>query len=175
MRVRWLRGVVLVLVTVTLMVFSPWDGPSAVPRMQTRAVSDAAVVPLAAQLAVSRGLGREDRAYWVRRARGGLRANNPGQRLTGRFRRDGVLVSTGSTSVRISLSGLGRGERLSPVTGARPTANRDRVSYRRKSLVEWYANGPLGLERGSRCRGHQPARAVCRWRWRCRDRSMPAP
>ena len=46
------------------------------------------------------------------------------------------------------LRSVGYGRSLQPVAKAAPTKRATTVAYRRDSLTEWYANGPLGLEQG---------------------------
>ena len=54
--------------------------------------------------------------------------------------------------------GYGYGDALHPVRAVAPTAQANRVEYRREGLTEWYENGPLGLEQGFTLI-HRPARA----------------
>ena len=58
------------------------------------------------------------------------------------------MVSSGSARLALRLAGYGSGRRLQAVSMARPVARGNRVAYDRGGLVEWYANGPLGLEQG---------------------------
>ncbi len=101
-----------------------------------------------ARLAISRGLGAEDRGYWATRAGGALSADNARQRLAIDFAAAGTTVATTLGRARLSLeSARGDGRSLA-LAGARPAALTNRVSYDRGPITEWYANGPAGLEQG---------------------------
>jgi hypothetical protein len=112
------------------------------------APSSTARVPVAAELAVSRGLGTVDRPYWVRQTAGGLVASSAAQRLSERFARGSVAVRRGKDRLGLSVRSLSRAGLSAPLVAVRPSASRNRVSYSRAGLLEWYANGPLGLEQG---------------------------
>ena len=57
-------------------------------------------------------------------------------------------MRSGEDTLSLRLRAAGYGRSLQPVAAAAPAAHANRVSYRRGSLTEWYANGPLGLEQG---------------------------
>ena len=57
-------------------------------------------------------------------------------------------MRSGEDTLSVRLRATGYGGSLQPVVAAVPAAHANRVSYRRGSLTEWYANGPLGLEQG---------------------------
>jgi hypothetical protein len=118
----------------------------AVPGAQSHAASRAGLLslPVAAQGLVSTALGRGDAVYRI----DGLVAHNPVQRLSARFGRSGVAITTGSARFAISLKAFGRGSTLGALAPVSPVASADRVSYAHGSLREWWANGPLGLEQG---------------------------
>jgi len=105
-------------------------------------------LPTAAALAVARGLGADDRAFWVRPGARGLVARDRPAGIGARFTRSGVAVRTSHGTVGISLVADGAGGALRAVAKAAPVAHVNRVFYRRAGLSEWYANGPLGLEQG---------------------------
>lgn len=105
-------------------------------------------LPLEAQPAVSRVLGSETPGYEVVNAGAAAEARNPSQHLASYFTSAGVQVSQGAASWQMSFRGYGRGAGLTAAADARPQATSNRVEYRRGSLTEWYANGPLGLEQG---------------------------
>jgi FG-GAP repeat len=129
-------------------------GPGGVRVVRApRAARGLLSLPVAAQGAVSAGLGRADARYRVRRAGGSgsaadLRAVNPGQGFSERFSSAGVTLSSGRARFSLGLAGVGRGARVSalPAVGARVVGNR--VSYERGGVREWFVNGPLGLEQG---------------------------
>ena len=55
-----------------------------------------------------------------------------------------------SAQIGLSLVGLGRAGQLMRPGAVRIRAHANRIDYVRGSLLEWYANGPLGLEQGLR-------------------------
>jgi hypothetical protein len=117
-------------------------------------------VPPLAQLAIARALGSDDRAYWARAGAGasagtaasagvlGASSRTPAQNLRERYGRAGVSVLAPAGVLDLSLRAVHAGERALPLGRPIPQASRNRVTYRRGSVEEWYANGPLGLEQG---------------------------
>ena len=105
-------------------------------------------LPLAAQGPVSAALGADDRAYRVGAWKGGFAAVSPAQRLSVRFERSGVSLSSRATRVGLSLRAVGYGASLRAAGTVAPRVKNNRVLYARAGLSEWYANGPLGLEQG---------------------------
>ncbi len=101
-------------------------------------------LPAAADGPISAALGRDEAAYRVR----GLVARNPGQHLSARFGRSGVVIKTGSVRFEVALQGFGRGVALRTLSPVVPTARADRVSYAHGPVRESWTNGPLGLEQG---------------------------
>ncbi len=105
-------------------------------------------LPIAARLAVARGLGDQQSGFWVSRIGSALAARNARQRMAMRFTPAGAAVSTVGVRLGFSLSAVGHGSRLRRATVVAPVAVRNQAIYRRAGLTEWYANGPLGLEQG---------------------------
>ena len=107
-------------------------------------------LPVAARLAVSRGLGGDLQRFWVSRAPGGYVARNTGGGLSTTFDRRGARTVTrgGTANLGMTLRAVGYGKSLRTVGEVSPSAHRNRVSYAWGALREWYANGPLGLEQG---------------------------
>jgi hypothetical protein len=102
-------------------------------------------LPAAAQSPISAALGRDEPAYGVL----GLHARNPAQRLRVAFSRRGVAVASGEARLGMALTAWGYASALKPLAPSiAPHARGNRVSYRHRSLTEWYVNGPLGLEQG---------------------------
>ena len=121
--------------------------PGADP-VSTRATTEIARLPLAAQASISQALGRHDGAYHAVAGDGDIRAENVRHDLAARFSAAGVEVSSADERLTLALRAYGYGEALRPVVGAEPQAEANRVVYRRGPLDEWYVNGPLGLEQG---------------------------
>jgi FG-GAP repeat len=107
-----------------------------------------AALPVAAQGAVSRALGRDDPSYRALAGAGGFRLRNPGQGLVALLGARGVEVRSGRARLHLSLSGYGYGGTLRALAAVSPRARGNRVVYGHGGLREWYTNGPLGLEQG---------------------------
>ncbi len=122
-----------------------------VPAAKLSAVSSARVwaqLPPLARLAISRGVGSVEPAYWATRAGSSLQARNPAERFTAGFVPGGVTVSDALGRLGLSLRSLRAGGRSVALAAALPAPRANRVSYDRGAISEWYANGPLGLEQG---------------------------
>jgi hypothetical protein len=119
--------------------------PAVAPAIPHRGLAS---LPLAPQAQISAALGSDQPAYRVSPTAGGFAASNPGQQLHARFGRLGVVVSSNAGALRLRLSALGYGRRLTAVGAVAPTASANRVSYAHAGVTEWYANGPAGLEQG---------------------------
>lgn len=121
--------------------------PSSKPK-SSAAVERAVGLPVASEAAVSGALGRDDARYRVE-ANGTLRARNPVQRLRTHFVRQGIRVDVDAGGQwGLTLHGWGYGDHLAQARAAEPRRDGNRVEYQRGSLVEWYVNGPAGLEQG---------------------------
>ena len=119
---------------------------------QTQAVGPEATrlseLPLSLQHTVSEALGRNQSDYHPERQPNGFRAATPAQGYTTHFGIEGVTLSVGQSRLKLQLTGVGYGERLTPVAAALPTSSDNRIEYRRGNVTEWYVNGPLGLQQG---------------------------
>lgn len=119
------------------------------PGTATRGLSS---LPLAARLAVSRGLGGKLASFEISRSGDGYTAHNAANRFTASFGAEGTtLTTTGRVRARatIALQAIGFGGALPAVPAAvQPLAVANRVQYRRGAASEWFANGPSGLEQG---------------------------
>ncbi|WP_437479435.1 DNRLRE domain-containing protein [Sorangium sp. So ce1014] len=99
----------------------------------------------------------------------GLRAPNPAHRLTADFSASGVRIAPddgeGRWSFSMAPARYGCPGDLREVPSAAPSAANNRVELRRQgaspgeALVEWYVNGPLGLEQGFTVPAAPPCRA----------------
>ena len=106
-------------------------------------------LPLAAQLAISAALGEDEAAYHAVAAEGGgLSAANPAQGYEAELTASGFTVAAGEVRWGLALESWGCGAGVEAVAPAVPEASANRVEVRRGALVEWYANGPLGLQQG---------------------------
>jgi hypothetical protein len=110
-----------------------------------------AAAPLAARLAVSRGLGANDSRYWMRDRTGNvINVVNPAQRLSASLSAGAVHVhGAGGVDVGLSRASVGRGAaRIALGHGVLAGRARNRVTFAAGGVREWYANGPYGLEQG---------------------------
>jgi phosphodiesterase/alkaline phosphatase D-like protein len=105
-------------------------------------------LPSPAQGPVSAALGAADHAYRVISGSGGFSAASPAQRLSERFGRAGVHLSSGAVQLTVGLRSVGYGSSSEAVDSVTPQVSANRVLYRHAGLSEWYANGPLGVEQG---------------------------
>ncbi|WP_437620250.1 FG-GAP repeat protein [Sorangium sp. So ce1151] len=91
-------------------------------------------------------------AYSAEQGGAAVRVHNPAQRFGAELTTSGVTLapSEGQGDWRWSVATVGYGcdSALDPVQAAAPTIAEGRIEYRRGDLVEWYVNGPLGLEQG---------------------------
>jgi FG-GAP repeat/Prealbumin-like fold domain len=133
---------------VTLLVLTVAPAREPVATTPVASASGLSALPLAARPLVSRTLGRDQASYAIRTSASGLVARNAPQALSARFGAHGVQVRSGEDTLSLRLRATGYGRSLEPVVAAAPAGHANRVSYRRGSLTEWYANGPLGLEQG---------------------------
>jgi FG-GAP repeat len=105
-------------------------------------------LPESMQAAASQAIGAQAAVYRVRPALGGFVAAGGRRHLRSSFTAAGVSVAAGPASVHLRLLGAGYGEGLRSIGAAAPQGHANRVSYSHPGLLEWYVNGPLGLEQG---------------------------
>lgn len=105
-------------------------------------------LPLSARAVVARTLGFADQEFWARGSADRFAMKSAGLGAT--FSDRGVVVHGGGVSWPLGVEGYGRGTRIEALGRATPTASRNRVAYRlhKLGLLEWYANGPIGIEQG---------------------------
>jgi len=80
-----------------------------------------------------------------------LHAPNPAQGIDAFFTTEGVRVAPRAGAdwrLEIRVAGFGAEGAVEPVAAAAPSVGGRRVEYRRGDLVEWYENGPRGIEQG---------------------------
>ncbi|WP_437689182.1 FG-GAP repeat protein [Sorangium sp. So ce176] len=91
-------------------------------------------------------------AYRAQQGGAAVSVQNPAQRFGAELTASGVTIapSKGRGDWRWSVATVGYGcdGALDPVQVAAPAIADGRIEYRRGDLVEWYVNGPLGLEQG---------------------------
>jgi PKD repeat protein/lysophospholipase L1-like esterase len=135
------------------------DSKRAKASSSKRGLTELSKLPLAAQSLVSRTVARGDLRYRATVSAFGLTIKNPRQDLAARFTDQGVRVRSGAARLGMTLRGYGYGKALRPLPPTAAQASGNRISYKRGSLVEWYENGPLGLEQGFTLRAPPALRA----------------
>ncbi|WP_437501363.1 DNRLRE domain-containing protein [Sorangium sp. So ce1099] len=152
---------------------SPGEGAAAAPAAPRAAASPAhlrAAYIAAVQSDAPESYGVIERFPSGKSAR--LRAPNPAHRLAADFSASGVRIAPDEGdegearwSLSMAPSRYGCAGDLREVASAAPSAAKNRVEFRRQGaapgeeLVEWYVNGPLGLEQGFTLPAAPPCRA----------------
>ena len=105
--------------------------------------------PPKAQSQISARLGRNGADYKARPHGKGFRfCDSTGRQWSADFNSAGMKVASQSSAWKMSLRTYGYGTALKTFSRSSPTAERNRIEYRRGSVTEWYVNGPAGLEQG---------------------------
>ena len=112
--------------------------------------SGLSAVPPTGRLVISRDLGADDRSLWAARGIAGFTARNSRQEFWVRFTRSKLVIHAHGGTVGLSLKAIGRRGVLRFVRPVELVRHTNEISYRHRGLLEWYANGPLGLEQGFR-------------------------
>jgi nucleoside-specific outer membrane channel protein Tsx len=115
-------------------------------------------LPPDAQGPISAALGKDDSGYWVRRNAEGFGGVNPRHTLVAEFTKHGIEVRSHNLHWGMETRGYGYGDALHAIGAVAPWAESNRVEYRRDGVMEWYENGPLGLEQGFML-AHPPGKA----------------
>ena len=118
-----------------------------------------AMLPPAAQEAISSTLGAQDHAYDARHVSGGYEASNSAQALRVRLAQSGLEIESHGKTIALGLPSIGFGSDLKAVPQTPPVARGNRVTFRYGALDEWYANGALGVEQGFTFRRAPPRNA----------------
>lgn len=105
-------------------------------------------LPIPAQGIVSEALGRGDTAFHARQDAAGWRLDNDANGVRARFDANGAVVRFGGAEWNMGLRAWGFGKTLHATTAQVPTAHQNRVEYARDGIIEWYANGAVGLQQG---------------------------
>jgi len=105
-------------------------------------------LPLLAQSRVSATMGRDSSRYHAKETGKGFHTENLRQELAVDFTPDGVKVTHRTEHWTMSLLSYGYGDVSQNIAPVSPRAILNRVVYWHGPLVEWYVNGPVGLEQG---------------------------
>jgi hypothetical protein len=104
-------------------------------------------LPAVAQSPISAALGKDNSRYWAHADATGFSTENQ-HALVVSFTKQGAEVCSQSVCWGLETNGYGYGDALHPLSAVAPHASANRVEYRRGGLIEWYLNGPMGLEQG---------------------------
>jgi RTX calcium-binding nonapeptide repeat (4 copies)/Domain of unknown function DUF11/Fibronectin type III domain/FG-GAP repeat len=105
-----------------------------------------AAAPAGLRAALSDSLGKQEPAFAARRQGGGLVARGGG--LSTVFGRLGLVVHAGRSDLGLVFAGVGYGAQVTRPGATTRTMSGNVVSYTHAGVIEWYRNGPLGLEQG---------------------------
>jgi hypothetical protein len=116
------------------------------------AASSQHATPLPAGLlaAASATIGRGEPRFWPRAHDGALQLHDGA--IHGSFTVAGARLRIARSTLALRLTGIGRGQRLLPLSATAPRASANEVRYRHRSigghgsLSEYYGSGPYGLE-----------------------------
>jgi hypothetical protein len=118
--------------------------PVSSPRQNKGA---SAVDPVAAG-ALSGALGVDDSSYHLTPRPDGVTGANSMHDLDIVFTPAGLRLSAAAYELELGLVAAGREGSREVVASVTPRAERNRVVYERGSLVEWFVNGPIGVQHG---------------------------
>ena len=118
------------------------------PAREVRQTDGGGTLPEAARAHISSAIGKDQEVYHAVKDAAGLRLENPDHAVSADFTSAGVRFRLGTGKWGLRLRGHGYGDRLFDASASAPTANANRVEYRRGALTERYVNGPIGLEQG---------------------------
>jgi FG-GAP repeat/Abnormal spindle-like microcephaly-assoc'd, ASPM-SPD-2-Hydin len=125
-----------------------WASAAQPGTSPSRSSTGLCTLPGDAQGPISAALGKDDSRYWSHATADGFHAENPQHALVVDFTGQGAEVRSQKMRWGLETRGYGYGGALHPLSAAAPHATANRVEYRRGSVIEWYENGPLGLEQG---------------------------
>lgn len=93
-------------------------------------------------------IGRDNPAYHIQPHASGFRMASNVSNVTGEFTQEHAIFQRQDSRWAMTLRGIGYGGNLQALQRTQPQGRENRVEYRRGSVTEWYANGPLGIEQG---------------------------
>jgi hypothetical protein len=102
--------------------------------------------PVGLLAVASRTLGSAENGFWPVRQASSLLARGGGLSTT--FTTSGALLRVPSGTLGLSQVAVGRGRRFERTPTLRPSESANEVLYRQGSVVEFFRNGPYGLEQG---------------------------
>lgn len=105
-------------------------------------------LPPAAQVKIAATLGKDNPVYHAAAVSGGWRLTTPKSGVSAYFATAGARIVSGGDDWRLTATAWGRSDTLTGLAAVPPTAEANRVVYRRGAVTEWYVNSPAGLEQG---------------------------
>lgn len=105
-------------------------------------------LPLVRQAAISAGLGADDARYHAREEGDGFRLDNQRHRLSATITAEGMMLDRGTPRIGLRLEAWGCDRDRVTAGAPRLAAERNRLELQREGVVEWYVNGPAGIEQG---------------------------
>jgi hypothetical protein len=131
---------------VTLVVAGARSPGTAISFARSAGMSELGALPLAERSQLSSTAGARNASFAVHLAGAEAgRLTAVGRGIESSFGASGMTIRAHRTNVRLGQAEL---EGRPVLAGATPRAFRNRVTYQGRSLTEWYANGPLGVEQG---------------------------
>ncbi|MGO9951244.1 MAG: PKD domain-containing protein [Dissulfurispiraceae bacterium] len=112
------------------------------------ATQDISRVHQALQTSFSSVVGHNNPTYVIRKTAESYRGCNVRQHLSMDFSVSGVTIRSGNSQWKLRLNKIGYGNNMHAAPLAEPNVTANRVEYSYIGIVEWYINGPLGLEQG---------------------------
>jgi len=123
-------------------------GLSTALAQSTRHNTTLADLPQAAQSLISATLGCDDAKYQFQATLDGYRTVNASNTLRADFSGQGMRLSADDSQWTFALRGIGYGDALQAANPVAPSVSANRLDYARDTFIEWYVNGPAGLEQG---------------------------
>ena len=115
---------------------------------ERKTISFLSDLPEDAQNRISAVLGRDFSTYSATRDGSAITISNPRQHLTARFDNAGVKFQSGNANWMISVESVDSGGAVQTLPRVLPTSQQNKIQYERGNLIEWYVNGPAGIEQG---------------------------
>src|ERR1700680_4516731 len=103
-------------------------------------------LPVSLAAAASASIGASEHSFGAVRRGGAWLAQGGGIRST--FTASGAALRVAEGTLGLSLTAVGRGDRVQRVGAVAPSGAAGQVLYRHGSISEFYRNGPYGLEQG---------------------------
>ena len=141
-------AVLACLATLTLAALLAPSAPSTHQRAARHGLQShlATALPVTLTPAASASIGASEHSFWP--VRHGASLLTKGGGIHSNFTPSGAAMRVAQGTLGLSLTGVGRAQRLNPVAPAAPKAAANQVTYRHGSISEFYRNGPYGLEQG---------------------------